>query len=88
MSGDCERQEIAMVEKNGVEEIRVALDSFKGIRLVDVRVFAEFAGAAKVRGPTKKGVAVQPHQLRALIDALRQAEVAAVAAGWLEGKGE
>ena len=64
---------IAVVRKNGLEEIRVALTSYHGVPLVDVRTFADF-GSGDERKATKKGVSVKITALPELRRALEQAE--------------
>lgn len=63
---------VAVIAKNAREEIRVVLTNFKGHDLVDVRVFGE-ADGKPVRVPTRKGIAVKPALLPALIAALAKA---------------
>ncbi len=77
---------IATVPKNGVEEVRVALSSYQGHALVDLRVYAEF-GDDDERRPTKKGVALKVERLPALIGALQAAEAEARARGLLDDGG-
>jgi len=67
---------IATVPKNGAEEVRVSLSTFKGHALVDVRVFADLGDEAERRA-TKKGVALAVAKLPALIAALQEAARAA-----------
>ena len=57
-----------VLEKNSRESLVINQSEFKGVKLVDVRVFyKDEAGDLK---PTKKGVSVRPEQLDALIKAL------------------
>ena len=49
---------IATLAKNASEQVRVALDEYRGTKVVDIRVFADFT-AAKVPMPTKKGVSLR-----------------------------
>ena len=65
---------IAVLTKNGTEDLRVALDEFKGHNLLDLRVFAEFGGPAKVKMPTKKGLSLRVEMLPDLIAALQAAQ--------------
>ena len=74
---------IATIKKNGREEIRVALAEFKGTKFVDVRVYAEFAGATHARSPTKEGVAIAFDRLPEVINALIAADTAARELGLL-----
>ena len=64
-----------VLEKNSRESLVINQTEFKGVKLVDVRVFyKDENGDLK---PTKKGVSVRLNQLDALIKAL--SEVAATA---------
>jgi len=74
---------IAIVEKNSREDVRIAIDEFRGTQIVDVRVFANFNGDAEERSPTKKGVSLKVERLPALIEALGQAKEEAVRRGLL-----
>ena len=57
-----------VLEKNSRESLVINQSEFKGVKLVDVRVFyKDEAGDLK---PTKKGVSVRLEQLDALIKAL------------------
>jgi hypothetical protein len=67
---------IGTVPKNGAEEVRVALTSYKGTAIVDVRTFSEFGDAVE-RRPTKKGVSLQVGHLPALISKLSRPRPAA-----------
>ncbi len=64
---------IANLPKNTTEQVRVALDEYRGETIFDVRVCADFT-AAHVFMPTKKGVAIRVEQLpefaQAVADAL------------------
>ena len=73
---------IATIEKNRSEELRVALKEFKGRRYLDIRTFIEpYADEGQGRVPTKKGVTLGLAKLPELIAALQQAEEEARAAG-------
>ena len=69
---------IATVPKNSREEVRVALSEFRGAAFVDLRIFADMGH--EDRSPTKKGIAIKPASLPALIEALQAAQGAAAAA--------
>ncbi len=73
---------IGTVPKNGAEEVRVALTSYRGTVIIDVRVFSEFGDAVE-RRPTKKGVALPLGRLPALIEKLLIAEAEAERMGLL-----
>lgn len=75
---------IATIDKNQREEIRVALSAFKGVELVDLRVFADSANAPE-RIATKKGLACRVGMLPALIVALQDAEAEARRRGLIGG---
>jgi hypothetical protein len=64
---------LASFRKNATEEVRVTRSNFKGFDLVDIRVYGEFGGPAKVMMPTKKGLSIQRDQLPTLIAALQAA---------------
>ena len=64
-----------VLEKNSRESLVINQSEFKGVNLVDVRVFyKDEAGDLK---PTKKGVSVRLEQLDALIKALSTVSAAA-----------
>lgn len=75
---------VATIGKNQRDEIRVVLDTFKGQRLVDVRIFTAFTSSNIVM-PTKKGVSLQAALLPELIEALTAARDKAEEMGWIEG---
>ena len=77
-------QDIATIEKNRSEELRIALKEFKGRNYLDIRTFIEpYADEGQGRVPTKKGVTVPLAKLPELIEALQKAEEEARAAGLL-----
>jgi len=64
-----------VLEKNSRESLVINQSEFKGVKLVDVRVFyKDENGDLK---PTKKGVSVRLNQLDALIKALSEVSAAA-----------
>ena len=64
-----------VLEKNSRESLVINQSEFKGVKLVDVRVFyKDENGDLK---PTKKGVSVRLEQLDALIKALSEVSAAA-----------
>lgn len=68
-------QTVAVTEMSNVEEIRVSLTEFKGLKLLDIRVFAEpYADEGQGRVPTKKGISLKVEKLPDLIAALQEAE--------------
>lgn len=75
---------IARFPKNRFEECRITLSAFKGVNVVDVRVFADVQSDG-VKRPTKKGVSLQLHQLGDLIRGLRAAEKEVRRLGLLKG---
>ena len=79
--------DIATIEKNRTEELRVALKEYKGHDYVDVRTYVEpYADEGQDRIPTKRGVTLKPEDLAELIAALQEAEKQARAAGLLTTK--
>jgi hypothetical protein len=84
-SSQDEQTVIAVVPKNGREEVRVSLSTYKGMHLVDTRVFAMQKDARDgERVPTKKGVAIKLVHLTALIEALQKADTEARSRGLLK----
>ena len=80
-------QVIAELEKNRSERVRVALDKYRDIDLIDVRVVVPLSGGTGLWAPTKKGLSLRIGQLPALIEALQLAAVEAQALGLLpEGR--
>lgn len=65
---------IAVLPKNGREDFRVQLRTFRDQRRIDLRIFAS-NGVDRVATP--KGVSIGPADIRAVINALEQAEAAA-----------
>ena len=77
---------IATIEKNAVEELRVALSEYRGHHLVNLRIWANYDSASSEKRPTKKGFALRIGQLPELIAALKNAEAQARASGFLRMK--
>ena len=69
---------IGVVERNGIQDIRVRLVELDGGTFVDVRVYT--AAGAVDRVPTKKGVTFKPALLPQLIEKLQTTEREAKAA--------
>lgn len=65
---------VATIAKNSREDVRVSLTTFKGHRLVDVRVYADAKAGGRVA--TQKGVSVRLDTLPALIEGLEAARAA------------
>ena len=81
--------ENATIEKNKIEELRVALKEFKGHHYTDIRTYCDpYADEGQGRVPTKKGVTLSLTKLPKLIAALQQAESEARAAGLLSTQGQ
>ena len=64
-----------VLEKNSRESLVINQSEFKGVKLVDVRVFYKDENADLK--PTKKGVSVRLEQLDALIKALSEGSATA-----------
>lgn len=75
---------IASLDKNRSEHLRVALDEFRGHRLLDLRITVELTSSSGIQTPTKKGVSVGVHMLPELRQALEEAESQARELGWLQ----
>ena len=71
---------ISTIEKNRRERFQVAIRTFKGRRMVDLRVYAD-NGVETVA--TAKGVAIRPELIGDIISALEAARTAADAEGLL-----
>lgn len=71
-------QIVARFPKNALEDVVVALDHFRGVDLVDLRVHAKFADSMPDKMPTKKGISLKRELIGDLIEALQaaQAEIA------------
>lgn len=74
---------VAMLDKNARERCRVALDEFKGTRLIDLRVCVPPAAPSDAMTPTRAGVALNVALLPKLRAALADAEAKAIELGWL-----
>ena len=68
---------IAIIPKNSTEEYRVKLTEYHGRCYVDARVYISEWGHDHEPRPTKKGITISPNKLRAVIEALQQAEAVA-----------
>jgi|GEM_PF-2369045 len=75
---------VAVLGRTDKAEVRVSLDTIKGVQLVDMRVFAPFT-ASNILMPTKVGLSVRPELLPDLIDALTKARDLAREMGWTGG---
>jgi hypothetical protein len=72
---------ISTIQKNSRETVRVALDEFRGVQLIDIRVVVD--GHSGVPVPTKKGVNLKIELLPELVAALQAAELEARRLGLL-----
>jgi hypothetical protein len=79
MTGPCV---IASLDKNRRERLRVALDTWQGVNLLDLRVTVDL-GSSGVQTATKKGVAMNVALIPQLRQALADAETQARDLGWL-----
>lgn len=65
---------VAIIAKNTREDVRVSIERFSGVDLVDIRTFVDYvSGNVQGRGPTKKGVSLNIAKLPDLIAALETA---------------
>jgi hypothetical protein len=76
---------VARLTKNRREQLRIALDRYQGIDLIDLRVTVNLTETSSVQTPTKKGLSLQIGQLPGLIEALQAAQARAVELGLIEG---
>jgi len=74
---------IRSLDKNSREKLRVALDDYRGVRLLDLRVTVEMTASSGIQAPTKKGVSCNVAMLPELRQALADAEAMARSLGWL-----
>lgn len=79
---------VAALPRDDRSEWRIALDTDRrGNTVLDIRVYEEFAGPAKVRGPSKHGISIPIDQARDLDNAIIKAVVVAREMGLLgEGR--
>ena len=77
---------IAAIAKNGKESVHVALSSFKGRSLIDVRTYAVWGDDPAPR-PTRNGVSLSIDKLDDLMAALASAKAEAVRLGLLSASG-
>lgn len=73
---------IRSIYKNNREQIRVTLGTFRGLDVIDLRVFADKGPEAEPE-PTLKGVCTSIERLPELREALEEAEVEARRRGLL-----
>jgi hypothetical protein len=72
--------------KNRRETLRIALDRYQGVDLLDIRVCVDLTESSGIQTPTKKGVSVRVDLLPDLIEALCDAETRARELGLLRGR--
>ena len=66
------RTEVAAIRKGDGAEIRVAIDTYKGRRVVDIRLWFQPAGSAEYV-PSRKGVTFDTDKLPELSQAMADA---------------
>lgn len=71
MSDTNSEEVLARIEKNAREELRVSIGSFRGHRLVSVRIYVPSNEGAHI--PTAKGISFNPILLPEVIAALTKA---------------
>ena len=76
---------IASLNKNRTERLRIALDSWQGHELLDIRVTTQLSEGTDLWSPTKKGVSINVAMLPALRQALADAETKARELGLIAG---
>ena len=77
---------IATIQKNRSSEIRVSLEKYKGVNLVDVRIFEALDGGD--RRPTKRGISLVVTRIPALADAIQLALEEARRLGMFEDRSQ
>jgi hypothetical protein len=78
----------ADLEKNRSERLRIALDRYAGVDLIDLRLTVELTAGSGLRAPTKKGVSCRLAMLPDIIAGLQRAEALAREQGLLTEAGE
>jgi len=63
---------IGEFQENTAERVRLTFETYKGVKFVDVRAYYE-DGDGELK-PTKKGIAIAPDKIEALIELLRKAQ--------------
>ncbi len=76
---------IATLRKNARERLRIAIDRYQGVDLIDLRVTVDLTVSSGIQIPTKKGVSLRVGMLPALIAALQEAAAVARHEGLLDG---
>ena len=71
MSADADV--IGSIPKSGTQEVRIALNEYRGHELCDVRVFAIFHGQGSEMRATNKGIVLRVDQLPTLAALINRA---------------
>ncbi len=77
---------VAVIPKNGREELRISLSEYRGTRLVNLRVW--YNGTTGEMKPGKDGFAIRIDLLADLADGVSRALEEARACGWLSAVAE
>lgn len=67
-----ENKIISKFQKNALEEVRISLDKFRGMELINIRVWIKNKSEEFV--PTKKGIALPIHLFGELMAGLKKVE--------------
>lgn len=76
---------IASLDKSRREKLRIALDVYQGVELVDVRCTVDLTESSGIATPTKKGVSFRRDMLPDVIAALLEAHRAHFGKPYAEG---
>jgi len=76
---------IAILPKNGSQEVRCSLTKYKQHQCADMRVYADFGGDGVLK-PTQKGICIRIEMLPALSDAIQKIETEARRLGLLSDR--
>ena len=68
-----EPQVIARFAKNKREEVVISFDTFRGVELLDLRIYANFEDPTAAAKPTRKGISIKRALLPELIAGLELA---------------
>ncbi len=64
---------IGEIEKNSLQKIRVASETYKGHDFIDIRVYYQNEDEDDYK-PSKKGIAISPDKIEELIALLKKAQ--------------
>lgn len=78
---------VANLQKDRRETLRIALDRYQGVNLIDLRVCVDLTESSGIQTPTKKGLSLRVEMLPEIIAALLEAQAQARELGLCGGPG-